>query len=484
MSAVPAIHVRPPREVELADAARFGLSGDDARAFALRQRSARLRVALLDAFYARFPCRMGALHQLATTGIAVARFAALSATYDAIGDRLLPVDRDGRPRHAGWAHYAEACEQALPPDIREERWLAAHLADMEQVKAEGWMARFAEERAGHRADPTWRLLAEHMDVTLGTRVADGEALAGRIALETAIATSLGQVVRRQVTTGARLVRTYVGAAVRATLWSRTPDDGLPSDRGLVARLVAATVRVLAIRHVWRLGERYRTRGAARGSTSWSLVPSLDQVLGPSTARMAPAVRRLFDEMHAFRMEASVHLYHRLGWWAAYAGSVLVGQGMYEQHLAAVDARFRLFRREDGSLHFVREFWCDDAVRVFDSDFVVREVDGAPTILEIFQDLGVAARMRTEVLDDGGVAMTVVGLFLRGIPTGTGPFHVCFETRPVAGAPERVDVAGVLDLRPRNAFERWWFHRVWGLPARLGEIRYYADPVGDPAAEVP
>lgn len=473
--------MRPVREVELRDAARFGLTGDAARAFAVRQRAARLRVALLDAFYARYPCRMGTLQQLATAGIALARFAALSEAYHEIGDRLLPVDRDGLPRHAAWRAYVDACDRALPSDIREERWLAAHVLDMEQVKADGWMERFAEERAAHVGDPTWDMLGEHMDVTLGTRVADREALAGHIALETAMATSLNRVARRQLVTGARLIRTYVLAAVRATLWSRTPPDGLPGDRALVCRLCLATLKAASITRVWRLGIRRQARGVENTMTSWSLVPSLEQVLGPDAARMHPVVRRLFHEMHGFRMEASVHLYHSLGWWAAFAGSILMGQGMYEQHLAAVDARFRLFQRADGSLHFLREFWCEDAVRTFDSDFVVREVDGKPTIIEVFADLGLAARMRTEVMDDGGVSMTVVGLFLRGVPVGVGPFHVCFETHPVPGSADRVDVSGVMDLRPRNAFERWWFHRVWGLPARIGEIRYYADPVPEVGA---
>ena len=466
-----------PHPSELRDAARYRADPADPGAFVTRQRNARLRVALMSAFYLRYPCRMGQLHVLATAGIAVARFAALSEVYDVIGDHLLPVDRGGQPRNEAWANYVRAFDEGRPADFLEERWLAAHLADMVRVKEEGCMDRFAAEVARNPGDPTWEDLAEHMAVTLGTRVQDREALAGRMALETAIATSLGSVVRRQLQNGARTVRTYVGAAIRATLHGGPwVPPGLPSDRQLVCALVSSTFRVARITHVWRLGIRRRARGAeAASGTSWSLAPSLAAVLGPAALRLEPRVADFFDRMHAWQLTASVHLYHRVGRWAAVFGTLLVGQGMYEQDLDQVDARFRLFRRDDGSLHFMREFWCADEIRVFDSDFVVREVDGRPTILEIFQDLGVAARMRTDVLPDGGLLMTVVGLFVRGVPVGVGPAVVHFETRPEA---DRLVVRGTLDLAPRTALARWWWHRVLRLPERIGEIRYFAVPRSD------
>ncbi|MFT4628160.1 MAG: hypothetical protein ACI8PZ_006855 [Myxococcota bacterium] len=460
------VHPSERREAER----RVG--ADAAEGYIERQRCARLRVALLDAFYRRYPSRMGALHELAATGIAVARFAGLSVAYDEIGDRLLPVDRQGLPRTDPWRAYVAAFETGLPADVIEERWLAAHLVDMEAVKAEGWVDRFHEEAAQHGDDPGWAMLSEHMDVTLGTRVADKDALAGRIALETAIASSLGKVAWRQATTGLALVRTYVGAAVRATLGGGPwVPPHLPSDRRLVWRLCVATLRAVRIGRVFRQGIRRQSRGAERADAAWSLGPSLQAVLGHRLAALHPRVLRLFEAMHTFEMTASVHLYHRVTGWAAVVATLLVGQGMYEQHLDAVPARFRLFRRDDGSLHFVREFWCADAVRVFDSDFVVRDVDGSPTILEVFQDLGVAARMRTEPLADGGLSMTVIGLYIRGIPAPVGPFRVCFTTCPTDD--ERVFVRGSLELAPRNRLERWWLTRVMRMPDLLGEIRYFA-----------
>jgi hypothetical protein len=203
-----------------------------------------------------------------------------------------------------------------------------------------------------------------------------------------------------------------------------------------------------------------------------LEPSLRAVLGEEVEALHPDVRALFASMDRFQMRISVRLHHALGRWAAWAGALLMGQGMYESHLDEVPGRFRLFRREDGSLHFVREFWCEDAVRVFDSDFVVREVGGGATLLEVFQELGVAARMRTERTATGGLSMTVVGLHLRGVPVGVGPFRVRFTSEP--GGDGAVDVHGALDLLPRGLLDRWFFGRLLRLPERVGEIRYRAE----------
>jgi hypothetical protein len=462
---------------ERTDALRY-VGDDRVEAFVRRQRAARLRVVLMDAFYVRYPCRMGALHRLAAAGIAVARFAAVSEAYHAIGDGLCPSDAEGRPRTPRWEEYVAAFEAGHPADLREELWLRAHLEDMEQVKAQGWVERFAEERDAHRGDPMWERLDEHMRVTLGTRLQDREALAGEIALETAIASSLAKVVRRQLVTGLGLVRTFVAASAGATLrggpW--VPPH-LPSDRRLVWALCRATAATAGVGRIWRLGVRRRDRGAEREGAAWSLRPSLEAVLTDRLEGIDPDVLRLFEAMHHFRMTASVHLYHRMGRGLAWMAALLLGQGMYEEELDQVPARFRLFRRDDGSLHFVREFWCDEAIRVFDSDFVVREVDGHPTLLEVFVDLGLAARMRTEVLDDGGLSMEVVGLFVRGLPVGVGPARVCFETRPCGDG--CLDVSGVLDLEPTTRLGDLLWHRWLGLPRRVGEIRYRARPADDP-----
>lgn len=464
---------------ERTDALRYVGEGE-VEAFAARQRASRLRVARINAFYLMYPSRMGALHRLAVSGIAVARFAGMSEAYHEIGELLCPVDAEGRPRNEGWRAYVRAFEEGRPSDFREERWIEAHFIDMQAVRSAGWVERFALEEVEHDGDPAWWMLSEHMAVTLGTLLEDGEALAGAMALETAFATSLTRVARRQLRTGLGLVRVYVRAAVVATLrggpW--VPPHA-PSDRSLVCSLVRSTAGGIGIGRMWRLGIQRRDRGAEHPEAVWSLGPSLERVLGSEMQRMHPTVRALFENMDRFEMTASVHLHHRLTTWAAWLATLFVGQGMYEESLEQVPARFRLFRRDDGSMHFVREFWCDEAIRVFDSDFVVRDVDDTPTLLEVFQSLGVAAQMRTEVLDDGGVSMTISRLFVRGIPVGIGPARVCFETRP--DGPGRLQVVGVLELQPRSSLLRWLLRRLLRLPERLGEIRYLATDATPPIA---
>ena len=71
-------------------------------------------------------------------------------------------------------------------------------------------------------------------------------------------------------------------------------------------------------------------------------------------------------------------------------------------------------------------------------------------------------------------MTVIGLYIRGVPAPVGPFRVCFTTSPTDDG--QVFVRGSLELAPRNAAERWWLTRVMGMPELLGEIRYFAREV--------
>jgi len=460
---------------ELADARRF-VADDELDDYVRRSRDARLRVSLLEAFYTRFPCRMSALHLLGAGGIAIARFAAVSEVYGEIGDRLLPIDRQGQPRTERWREYVRAFELGQPADLLEEHWLRAHLEDMEAVKAQGWVEAFHEERARFPDDATWALLEDHMLVTLGVRVDDAEALSGQIALETALMGALWTVLARTTRITLSLVRTFVLASVRGVLHGgpRVPPH-LPSDRSLVWTLCRATALLVRMARVAKLARRRRSRGALPAGGAWSLMPSLNEVLGPDAERLHPRVAQLFDRMDSFRLTASVHLDDARGRWAAWFATLLVGQGMYEHDLEEVDARFQLFRRDDGSLHFVREFWCADEVRVFDSDFVVRQVDGRPTLLEVFGDLKLAAQMHTEVLDDGGIAMTIRRLFVRGIPIGVGPVRVCFETRPDG---DDLDVEGVMDVGDGGGLMGWLLRRL--LPRRVGAIRYRASPVAEPS----
>src|SRR3954465_836259 len=78
-------------------------------------------------------------------------------------------------------------------------------------------------------------------------------------------------------------------------------------------------------------------------------------------------------------------------WSRFA-TFLVGQGLYECD-GEFEARFRVFQRRDGSMHFTREFDAGGVLRVFDSDFVVRSHRGKATLFEVFVDEGVEIAMR-------------------------------------------------------------------------------------------
>ncbi len=199
---------------DLADAARF-VGDADRRDFARRQVRSRRRLQLLITFYAGAPCRMANVHLLAAHAITLGRFCGVSATFDAIGDELMPVDNDGAPRSAAWIAYAKAGATKRPVDVRDELWLAAHVEDNERLRTKGLDVAFADEASRHHDEPIWALLRQHMDVTVGARLVDRSALTGLVAPETILADGLLAALGRLVRTGWQLMARYVVEAARA-----------------------------------------------------------------------------------------------------------------------------------------------------------------------------------------------------------------------------------------------------------------------------
>ena len=122
-------------------------------AFARRQLRARRRLTQLLAFYRAHPCRMARTQLLAACAITLGRFCGYSRAFDAIGQALMPVDDEGRPRTAAWAGYAEACAAGRPWAVREERWLSAYMQDLHEVCAAGLDAEFYAEADAHADRP-------------------------------------------------------------------------------------------------------------------------------------------------------------------------------------------------------------------------------------------------------------------------------------------------------------------------------------------
>src|SRR5947209_6485054 len=96
---------------DLDEAVRYLPRGtaDEREQFARRQLRARERVTRLLEFYGRCPCRMARVHLLTASCVTVARFCGFSESFNALGDAIMPVDDDGRPRSPRWIAYQEAC---------------------------------------------------------------------------------------------------------------------------------------------------------------------------------------------------------------------------------------------------------------------------------------------------------------------------------------------------------------------------------------
>ena len=194
----------------LQEARRYLPNADetDLPKFVERQLSARRRVTRLKEFYGENFCRLTRLHLLAAYAIALGRFCGISATFDEIGESLMPVNIDNQPVSEDWKIYVEACRNNLPIEVRDELWLAAHFKDIEKVRGKNLEENFYAEAENHESEPIWILLKQHLEVTLGVRLMDKSAIAGLIPHETAIADSLALTVKKLSTVCLQLVGRY------------------------------------------------------------------------------------------------------------------------------------------------------------------------------------------------------------------------------------------------------------------------------------
>ncbi len=162
----------------LAEAKRYlpNAGESELEQFAVRQHRAQLRLVRLIEFYSQNFCRMTRLHLLASCAVTLGRFAGFSETFDLMGEYFMPVNRENQPRTAEWQNFIEACQKKLPIEVREELWLAAHFKDLQTVRENGLYATFELESAQNKTEPTWQLLKQHMNVSLGFRLMDNSAV--------------------------------------------------------------------------------------------------------------------------------------------------------------------------------------------------------------------------------------------------------------------------------------------------------------------
>ncbi|MCA1595731.1 MAG: DUF4982 domain-containing protein, partial [Chloroflexi bacterium] len=319
----------PPLDCDLQEAARYLPDGtpQERRAFSIRQIRARRRAWTLREFYRRYPCRMGRLHLLAAFAVAIGRSCGYSAEFDRIGEWMMPVDPAGRPRTSAWERYTEASSGGLPAALREELWLDAYMSGIAALCAAGLERAFESEAALHLQEPAWQLLRQHMEVTVGARRIDPQALEGLVSHEFAMAQTLGAAVRQLFTASRSLLGHYVRESVRTML--SLPNEpprliaGYPQCVGSLLRL---SFEAWGAARLYRRGLRQRERGRVAAEDTW---PLLEKVLRERTQAVHPLIVRFYSNPGAFQVIASL----RFATLPARVGSclttLLLGQGLYE-----------------------------------------------------------------------------------------------------------------------------------------------------------
>jgi hypothetical protein len=449
-------------------------SREDVEAFARRQLGARRRLTSLLDFYRTNRCRMARIHALTALAVTVGRFCGYSRSFDAIGEALMPIDPGGEPRTEDWREYRSACAAGRPLELRDELWMKAHVRDMDAVRAKGLDREFATEVLEHRDDPTWALLQQHMEMTLGARLLDRSALSGAIPYETAMAEGMSTALGRIVRAGSRLIHRYASEATRAlVLPNRETKEGLMSYRRASLLLLFHSFYAWTASPVYRRGIRLRDRGRTAHDDAWSL---LSEVLArDEIEKVHPAIVHFYENPSRYEVRASLELNTVPARFWSWAATFLIGQGLYESHLGEFDAKFRVFRREDGSMHFVRELYLGDRLRVFDSDFVVRAWKGRPTLFEVFVDHRIEVRMAVEALADGRLLIRGEGIRVRGFGMPRMGIVVEFTSRAGAETADELAIDGLLLMKPSSRFGRLLAHGVLRRPEKLGAIHYRIRP---------
>ena len=430
--------------------------------FAERQYRARVRMLRLKEFYSRNYCRMTRLHLLASCAVTLGRFGGFSETFDQMGEYFMPLDEENQPRTDEWRKFIEACEQQLPVEVREELWLAAHFKDLQNVRENGLYARFEAEAAQHKREPVWQLLQQHMDVSLGVRLMDNSAISGILPYETAIADSLVLTVKKLVTAASKLVFLYTKESARAILdvSDKTPKN-LISYRRIAIEMTRNFLLSFSVSKIFRQGVRNRERGRVAGDENWNL---LETALGEKVAEINPLIRAFYANPSRFDVMATLKLETLPAkFWSRFL-TLLFGQGLFETNLEKIPARFRIFQRKDGSMHFVRELLCGGKYRVFDSDFVVR--DGK--LYEVFTDLNVAIEMKLAPIENGGLSIAGERFLWRGRAMPMIGLKVEFQSR-IEGEILKID--GRLTMKPKTKFGEFFAYKILRRPKELGSIHY-------------
>jgi hypothetical protein len=455
-----------PTNKNTAEAKRYLPEGSETewQEFAERQRRARLRLARLKTFYSENYCRMTRLHLLAASAIALGRFCGVSKVFDEIGESLMPFDAENKPCTEDWKNYTEACRDNLPIEVREELWLTAHFKDIETVRRKNLEEKFYEEAARHKNEPIWQLLRQHLEVTLEVRLMDNSAIKGLIPHETAIAESLSLTIKKLLTACIHLVGRYTKEYFRAVFdfSNKTPED-LLSYRQTAFDMTRYFLLSFGVSKIFRQGVRNRERGRTAHDDSWSL---LEDVLNEKISEVNPLIRQFYANPSRFDVTATLKLETvPAKIWSRFL-TFLFGQGLYETNQEEIPARFRIFRRADGSMHFVRELFCEGKYRIFDSDFVVEK----GRLYEVFTDMRASVEMRVEPAAGGGLLIESRKFLFFGRKMPSIGLKVEFKSRVEN---ETLKIDGHLMMKPKTKAGAFFAHKILRRPQNLGSIHYTA-----------
>lgn len=432
--------------------------------FAKRQHRSRVRFTILKDFYTRNHCRMTRLHLLATCAVTLGRFAGFSKTFDEMGEHFLPLNLDNQPRTIEWQEFVKACDENLPIEVRDELWLAAHFKDLQDVRASGLYAAFEVEAEQHKNEPIWQLLQQHMDVALGVRLMDHSAISGILPYETAIAHSLTLTVKKLVFAASKLVFLYSKESARAILnvFEKTPKD-LISYRRTAFDMMRYFLLSFTVSKIFRQGVRSQERGRIAVDGNWSL---LEMAMDAEVEKINPMIRQFYANPSRFDVTATLKLETLPArFWSRFL-TFIFGQGLYETDLEEIPARLRIFERKDGSMHFIRELYCNGKYRIFDSDFVVQN----GKLYEVFTDLNASVEMNVEPIADGGLIIQSKNFLFHGKKMPSIGLTVEFKSR-VEDDDKTMKIDGQLLMKPKTKFGEFFAHKILRRPTNLGSIHY-------------
>jgi hypothetical protein len=303
-----------------------------------------------------------------------------------------------------------------------------------------------------------------MDVALGVRLMDHSAISGLLPYETAIAHSLTLTVKKLVFAASKLIFLYTKESARAILnvFEKTPND-LISYRRTAFDMTRYFLLSFTVSKIFRQGVRSQERGRIAVDGNWSL---LEMAMDAEVEKINPMIRQFYANPSRFDVTATLKLETLPArFWSRFL-TFIFGQGLYETDLEEIPARLRIFERKDGSMHFIRELYCNGKYRIFDSDFVVQN----GKLYEVFTDLNASVEMNVEPIADGGLIIQSKNFIFHGKKMPSIGLVVEFKSR-VEDKDKTMKIDGQLLMKPKTKFGAILAHKILRRPTNLGSIHY-------------